>query len=353
MAEKMKVLFRVDSSADIGSGHLIRCLTLADHLVGKGVDVAFVCSDLAGAMFELLRTRGYRYVRIAATSAQSECQLLDARQTIEAVGKLFCEKLDWLIVDQYQFDAVWERELQPYADRIFVIDDLADRQHDCDLLLDQNYDDAHRYEALVPSACSLLLGPRFALLRPEYAARRKLMGSRQGTVQRVLVFFGGTDQHNMTGLSLQALSSPELRYLKVDLVIGANYRFHDELKRQAAARPNSTIYGPRPHLADLMAQADIAIGAGGATNWERMCLALPSLVITLAQNQAPISEQLSHEGAIKLLGSDTGLTSEDIRQGLLSELQTQQYLRRIELAMKKCDGLGITRVSDALFSAID
>lgn len=346
----MRVLVRTDASVEIGSGHLIRCMTLAEQLRNDGSEVAFVCRDLPGGMFDLLHARGYPCAKLPWAGTGAAAQDDDAKGTIEAAAQLFPEGFDWLVVDHYELDAVWERTLRPHARKLMAIDDIANRPHDCDLLLDQNYESTERYKGLASESCRLLLGPKFALLRPEYADYRKSMMPRIEELRRVLVFFGGTDQYNMTGLSLEALSQREFRHLDVDVVVGANYMFREKLDRQVAERPKTIIYGPRPHLADLMAQADLAIGAGGVTNWERMCLGLPSLVITLAENQVPISKILGNEGVLKLVGSADSSTVKDIRNALLDELQTHRYLRSTEMAMKKCDGLGVERVVDALLT---
>jgi UDP-2,4-diacetamido-2,4,6-trideoxy-beta-L-altropyranose hydrolase len=347
----MRIAIRTDASVEIGSGHLIRCLTLADQLRGEGAEVVFICCDLPGGMFGLLRTRGYRFAKLPLAESGAGVQQFDAEETIKAVGQLLLGDIDWLVVDHYGLDVVWERMLRSHVCKLMVIDDLANRQHECDLLLDQNYESAERYKYLVTKNCRLLLGPHFALLRPEYAAYRKSMKPRIEELRRVLVFFGGTDQHNMTGLSLKVLSQSEFRHLDVDVVVGANYEHHEDIGNQAAKRPKTIIYGPRLHLADLMAQADIAIGAGGVTNWERMCLGLPSLVVTIAENQIPISKLLDAEGAIRLVGSSGGLTAEDIRNALIDEIEMYRYLRRTKIAIKKCDGLGVSRVIDAIKNA--
>lgn len=344
----MRALIRTDASVEIGSGHLMRCLTLADQLAGKGADVAFVCRDLPGGMFDLLQVRGYRSARF---SLGADSQQADAEATIRAAQNLFPDGLDWLVVDQYQLDALWECALRPHARKIMVIDDIANRRHECDLLLDQNYESTERYRKLVPENCCLLLGPKFALLRPEYAEYRKSMKSRNRGMQRALVFFGGSDDRNITGLSVEALSERDLRNLDVDVVIGANYRHRERLESQVAQRPKTLIYGPRPHLADLMAQADFAIGAGGVTNWERMCLGLPSLVVTTADNQVPISEILNNEGAIRLVGDSEGITTDNLLSAIVDEIEMHQYLRRSEIALRKCDGMGTQRVIDALLAA--
>lgn len=347
----MRVLIRTDASVEIGSGHLMRCLTLADQLAGEGADVAFVCRDLPGGMFDLLQARGYRGARFSLAEDGNGYQQADAEATIRAARGLFPDRLDWLVVDQYQLDVAWEKLLRPHACKLMVIDDLANRQHECDLLLDQNYESTERYRNLVPENSCLLLGPKFALLRPEYAEYRKSMKSRNREMRRVLVFFGGSDDRNITGLSLEALSERELRNLDVDVVIGANYRHRERLESQVAQRPKTIIYGSRPHLADLMAQADLAIGAGGVTNWERMCLGLPSLVVTIADNQVPISKILNNEGAIRLVGDSEGITAENILSAIVDEIKMHQCLPRSEIALKKCDGMGARRVIDALLAA--
>lgn len=344
----MKILFRADASVEIGSGHLVRCLTLADQLRNEGAEVAFICRDTPGDMFDLLKARGYRCAKLALGEKGDISQQIDAEETIKAVSHLFSNGIDWLVVDHYQIDITWERMLRPHTCKLMVIDDLANRNHDCDLLLDQNYDSQERYKGRVIQNCHLLLGPRFALLRPEYSAYRKSMKPRNEALQRVLVYFGGTDQYNMTGLSLKALSQREFRHLDVDVVVGYNYKHREELDCQAVERPRTVIYGLRPHLADLMSQADLAIGAGGVTNWERMCLGLPSLVVTLAENQVPISRILDSDGAIRLVGNFEGLTAVDIRDALIDEIEMHRYLRRVEVAMSKCDGLGVSRVINAL-----
>ncbi|MEI7429422.1 MAG: UDP-2,4-diacetamido-2,4,6-trideoxy-beta-L-altropyranose hydrolase, partial [Betaproteobacteria bacterium] len=279
----MSVLIRSDASMKIGSGHLMRCLTLADQLKDMGAAVAFVCRDLPGGMFDLIQERGYLGVRFNMAVGGDGNQQDDAVATINAARGLFAESIDWLVVDHYQLDVAWEKILRPHVRKVMVIDDLANRQHACDLLLDQNYESTERYRDLVPENCNLLLGPKFALLRPEYSEYRKFMKPRNREMQRVLVYFGGSDDQNITGLAIEALSERELRKLDVDVVIGANYQHRERLVSQVNQRPKTIIYGPRLHLADLMAQADLAIGAGGVTNWERMCLGLPSLVIMMSK----------------------------------------------------------------------
>ena len=355
----MKIVFRVDASTRMGIGHFMRCLTLAEVLRERGVQARFICREHTGNLIALLRQKAIPVTALPApaindTSGEDYAAWLgvtqaeDAEQTIEALNG---ERPDWLAVDHYGLDVEWEQRLRPHASKLMVIDDLANRYHDCDVLLDQNYatEGERRYLGLVPDACKLLVGPRYALLRPEYAAYRKTLRVRDGKVRRVLVFFGGSDPQNMTGLVLETLSRAELRNLDVDVVVGANNPHRETLEKQVRERPQTTIYGSRPHLADLMAQADLAIGAGGATTWERMCLGLPTVVISIAENQQPVSESLTEAQLIHYAGHFSGIKTDQLTQLLkqhcydaenLTELSTQNQLQ--------VDGLGTLRLMEVL-----
>jgi len=358
VANANHVAFRVDASEQIGTGHFMRCLTLADGLRQHGARIRFVSRHLPEQARGMLAARGHEFVPLesapdAALDELAHARWLGTSQTQDAkdaIQALSDETWDWLIVDHYALDARWESVLRPAARNILAIDDLADRRHLCDVLLDQNYESTERYEDLVAKNCRLLLGPRYALLRPEYAAFRKTMTSRNEVPRKVLVFFGGADHQNMTGLSLTALSQSGLRHLHVDVVVGAYYGYRDSLEEQAAGRPHTTIHEPRPHLADLMAKADLAIGAGGVTNWERMCLGLPSLVVTVAENQVPVSRLLDGEGAIRLVGDSAAISAADIRDALVDEIETRKYVQRAAVALTKCDGDGVSRVIRVMLS---
>ena len=324
----------------------MRCLTLADQLRSQGAEVTFFCAALPGAMSDLVRTRGYACAALSPSVANSGP--IDAEETMAAVAEIMPGIVDWLVVDHYGLDARWEEKVRGCCHRLMVIDDIANRPHSCDLLLDQNYEDSSRYHGLVSANCKLLLGPAYALLRPEYAESRRPDEFRRRPLRRVFVFFGGSDFADLTGKTLKALVAPGLIDLKVDVVVGGNYIHHELLNAIAKERGHTTVYGPQPHLADLMMAADLAVGAGGVTNWERMTLGLPSLVITLAENQEPISEQLHRRGAIRLVGKSDEVSVEHIRDALLNEIRSQTYLDRIAPSMALCDGLGASRVLHAM-----
>jgi UDP-2,4-diacetamido-2,4,6-trideoxy-beta-L-altropyranose hydrolase len=274
-------------------------------------------------------------------------QAHDAEETIAALDG----PIAWMVVDHYGIDASWERGLRDHVDRIMVIDDLANRQHDCDLLLDQNYsaDMESRYHDKLPQKTVRLIGPKYALLRPEYAEWRQRRQNKTDQVRQIFVFFGGTDPDNLTALTLSALSSPAFERVAVDVVIGANNPNKEAIEAQATAAPNITLHAPRPHLADLMAKADLAIGAGGTTTWERCCLGLPSLVVSVAENQRPGCEALVAEGVIDYLGTAAEATVDLLASRLLALARDPSPLALMSAAGRRLvDGEGAGRVVEAL-----
>ena len=356
----MRVVFRVDASNYMGTGHLMRCLTLAEALRKRGCEVRFICREHPGNLIEQLQHRAMPTVVLHIMSVREPLhtsdygawlgasQAQDAEQTILALdGK----RPDWLIADHYSLDAEWEQMLRPHVNCIMVIDDLANRPHDCDLLLDQNFalNEDTRYEDKIPASCQYLAGPRYALLRPEYSIWRNALKSKYGSIQRILVFLGGIDPHNVTGMALKALSNPEFSNIQIDVVVGANNPHRDSIEAQATQRPLTKIHGSRSHLADLMSHADLAIGAGGATTWERFCLRLPTLVVSIADNQKPACIALSQKSLIHYVGDAATI---DVQQLYISlkEIINQPdalatYAREGQVLV---DGLGTLRVVEAL-----
>ncbi|MBT7256795.1 MAG: UDP-2,4-diacetamido-2,4,6-trideoxy-beta-L-altropyranose hydrolase [Planctomycetaceae bacterium] len=300
----MKILFRTDASIEIGNGHLMRCLTLADQLRSEGAEVAFVCRDLPGGMFDLLHTRGYQFSKLPLDGAGKSSQQFDAEQAIKAAEQLFPEGVDWLVVDHYQLDAVWERGLRPHTDKLMVIDDLANRQHDCNLLLDQNYyqDMERRYQGLVPDECVTLLGPEYVLLRPEFTVARQKLRARDGSVRRILIFFGGSDPENLTLKAIEATQRLKRPDIIVDVVVGTSNPHRAEIRGRCERMPNTAYYCQVANMAELMGRADLALGAGGATMWERCFLGLPSITVVFAANQEKATIDVAAEEAIKYIG---------------------------------------------------
>ena len=278
--------FRVDATSRIGTGHFMRCLTLADALRQRGAQIRFVSRGLPAYLGDMLESRGIEFAPLGNTAGKAAGDLAHSswlgtsqdRDVQDSAATLEDRKWDWLVVDHYALDARWENAMRGSAGKIMVIDDLADRVHDCEVLLDQNYchDMQTRYQGKVPEQCRLLLGPRYALLREEFRKLRAQVKPRSGEVRRILMFFGGVDAGNYTGLTINALSGLDLKGAEVDVVIAAQHSHRTEIE-QACTTQGYACHVQTPRMAELMATADISIGAGGSATWERCCLGLPAL----------------------------------------------------------------------------
>lgn len=319
----------------------MRCLALAARFSAKGHSVGFFCRDLAGAPFELIEKAGFRLQRLPLSGDWEH----DAN---DCVALLQDAPADILVMDSYVLDARWERPIHSQVTCLAVIDDLANREHDCDVLIDQNLyvNPTKRYADLVPDDATLLLGPRFALLRQEFVAARAEVTPRRGLVQKVVVFYTGGDDQGETLKALQALAAWR-NDLEVDVVIGAAHP--DPQNISAFCRRRGWHFHCQiDYMASLLAKADLALGAGGSSSWERCALGVPALVCVLADNQAELTEVLAAHGAVRSLGWAHQLTSEDYRVAL-DALDTQALATMSRQAWELVDGLGAERVCDVLF----
>lgn len=356
----MNIAFRVDASSEMGTGHLMRCCTLADALRAQGAVTRFVCRQIPEGLAAMLQEKGHQLAQLVGGDdgenrdglAHSQwlgvSQGRDARDTAKALEDA---AWGWIIVDHYALDARWESALRPAARRIMAIDDIADRRHDCDVLLDQNlYADMDaRYAGKVPAHCQLLLGPRYALLREEFGLLRKQVAPRTGPVKRVLVFFGGMDAGNYTAAAVAALANACAGDVHVDVVIGAHHAERERIASACAARGFS-CHVQTSRMAELMAGADLAIGAGGSTTWERCCLGLPSLSMSVAENQRRQVADAGARGLLYALDEGDGLVDLIGRhaRALMENGVLRQAISRN--GMEAVDGLGASRVIRCLSS---
>jgi len=348
------IAIRVDASSQIGTGHFMRCLTLAENLHLRGVVICFVSRYLPQYLRDILSEKGYEFILLDGASSDPltdelshshwlECS--QQRDAQESALVLSDRTWDWLIVDHYALDARWESALRQTANKIFVIDDIADRQHDCDILLDQNfYSDMYtRYTDKVPGHCLLLLGPRYALLRAEFGRLREKVKPRTGPVKRILVFFGGIDADNYTQCTLDALADISLDGIHVDVVIGSQHPYRKDIESSCTER-GFCCYVQTSHIAELMASADLAIGAGGLASWERCCLGLPTIAFSTADNQFRQINDAAVEGLLYVpeTGSDFYAW---IKHHLCSLSENANLRKLISLrSLSAVDGRGVLRV---------
>ena len=361
----MKVAFRADASLAIGSGHVMRCLTLADSLRLRGMQSLFLCRDHVGHLHQVVQDRGYSLLSLGGVNTTSHADATyvqwlgvdTQRDADDTRTRLAGLSVDWLVVDHYGLDATWEHSLQSSCGRIIALDDLANRNHSVDALLDQNLGKTKAdYEARVPASCKFLLGPNYALLRPEFAAlRAKSLARRaKGQLHRILITMGGVDLHNATGAVLAALQawSPSVN-LEVTVVMGHSAPWRDQVIKQAGHLPYPTeVLVNVQGMGELMCDADLVIGAAGSTAWERCCLGLPTLQLVLANNQRPIANALNCAGAALLLDR----TDLDVSLGAVMEQLMQDPARLVSMsrsASMLVDGLGSERVARYLQEGLE
>ncbi|MGG4199225.1 UDP-2,4-diacetamido-2,4,6-trideoxy-beta-L-altropyranose hydrolase [Peribacillus frigoritolerans] len=346
----MNIIIRVDASIEIGTGHVMRCLTLAEKLRKQGNIVRFICREHNGHLCDFIELKGYNVLRLPAIQMNLKIPnytqyskwlgvplSVDATQTKKLLKKCL---VDLLIVDHYAINEVWEGSLREISNKIMVIDDLADRKHDCDFLIDQNYyeDYSSRYHSLVPPHCKTFLGPSYVLLRDEFYDQWREKKIRSGSVKRILIFFGGMDQTNETGKALATFLKMGRNDIQVDVVVGRSNRHKTELASICNQYDYLHFYCQVNNIAELMCQADLSIGAGGTTTWERCFLSLPSIVWSIAGNQVEICKTLARKKIIKYLGEKETLEQTFLTQQLENlignEVERNEMSRLSYLFMK-------------------
>ena len=344
----MRFLFRADASVAIGSGHVMRCATLASWLAAAGHSVRFLCRDESGNLNAWLEQQGWPVTSLVALSEPAGAEEADISASQRAIGSLH---YDWIVADHYQLGTRWEKAMAVRADRIMSIDDLG-REHDCHLLLDQNYANSihSHYRTLGETGCEVLLGPEFALVRPEFAKLRPdSLARRRDSLSRILIFMGGADPLNETAKAINGIALTDRRDVHVDVVIGGSNPHRSAVEIACSFLPNAELYVQTPRMAELMAVADCTIGAGGSSTWERCTLGLPALVTILADNQAPIAEAVGAAGAHHVLGWHHTLTPESYADAL--QALDDEYIERMSIAAAAiCDGNGTARVATHLLA---
>ena len=358
-------VIRVDGAPFMGIGHIMRCLTLADTLVQAGWASVFVCREFENHYCDMITAKGFE-LRLLPAPRKSDDLLTtnesppyahwlgvswqtDCAQTLEALKDL--KSIDLLIVDHYGIDWHWHEKMRGAAERIFVIDDLADRPLDCDFLLDQTYGRmAAEYSALTPQACRRLCGSEYTLLRDEFSdLRERAIKKARNKAQNIFISMGGGDPLDTTGIILRALESLDEK-LSIAIILSSKAPHLKKLKTQArASHHDIKIIPDCKDVAAQMLKADVAFGAGGTTSWERCCLGLPALIAVLADNQDLIAEKLAQAGAVINLGSVENIDESHIRQAfidLASDSAKLDTMARSAAAI--CDGQGKHRVLEAI-----
>lgn len=368
----MRIAFRTDASLQIGTGHVMRCLTLADALSKRGAQCSFICRLHAGHLLDLIAQRGHKALAMPALPEDASPNrngtahadwlgtdwATDAADTRQVLANCLGDvPMDWLVVDHYALERRWEHAIRRGIRQIMVIDDLADRPHDCDLLLDQNLGrTAQDYCGLLTPNTVTLIGQQYALLRPEFAAfRHQSLARREHNPQlkHMLITMGGVDKDNATWQVLDALQACSLPPdLRITVVMGSHAPWLGQVQARVAHMPWPTqVLVGVSNMAQLMADSDLAIGAAGGTAWERGCLGLPSLVLVLAENQRAGALALQNAGAAIALETHRQIT--DLLGQWQSAQSTHEMLTKLSIAAAAVtDGKGCARAVDRMMESI-
>lgn len=349
----MRVIFRVDSSLEIGSGHVMRCLTLAHSLHMSGAEIKFISREHDGNLIEKIQLSGFYVYVLQKKSFSIQENSLPHSKWLGASQKedlkdcahfLENNKPDWLIVDHYGIDQLWHKNIRNYCKKIMVLDDLADRNHDCDILLDQTIgrkkDD---YRGLVPESCKLLLGEKYILLRSEFFSWQKysLKRRKNPKLNQLLISMGGTDPTNFTAKILNSLKDCKLdNKMNLVVILGEKSRYIENIQSLIPTlNCNVELKINVNNIAEIMANSDYAIGAAGSSNWERCYLGLPSIIFTLAKNQEKISK-ISNQYEIAITSSVDNL---DELCNLINKLE-EKSKNIINNSINLIDGKGSLRI---------
>lgn len=359
------VVFRADASIEIGTGHVMRCLTLADELKRRGHQCSFICREHEGHLGDLIRGKGYELHFLSGSLIGGKQRTgaidtthagwlgvpweQDAEQTLDVLSTM---KADWLVVDHYALDARWERLVKSTVDQILVIDDLADRSHECSLLLDQNLGRvASDYDERVSGECVRLIGLDYALLRPEFARLREgsLKRRKEPQLKRVLISFGGVDRNNVTGQVLQSMVETSLSSeTALDIIMGSAAPHLEEIRDQARRlRFQAKVSVDVDDMAERMCKADLSIGAAGSTSWERCCLGVPAIIVVLAENQRSAAQALEEQG-VAIMAGNGGLVGDLLSEILADANLTARLATMASAGAELIDGRGCSRVVDEL-----
>ncbi|WP_432218961.1 UDP-2,4-diacetamido-2,4,6-trideoxy-beta-L-altropyranose hydrolase [Pseudomonas kribbensis] len=352
----MRVLIRADASPTIGSGHIARCLTLARVLRAQGSHVAFACRRLPGHRLDALQSEGFETVALPDRYAGEDPEqaiesMLPWQADIDALATQLegQAEFDWVIADHYGLDHHWQTAARRFAPRIAAVDDLATRRYSVDLLLNQNLSGlSENYQPLLPTGCRTLLGPRFAMLREEFSGPAIEI---KPVAQRVLVNFGGFDAARQTHHAMLALA--DFSGLEVDFVAGADNPAWAEMQALAESRPNWHLHSFVSDFHRRMTEADLFIGAGGGTSWERAAMGLPTICIAVSNNQQANGEVMAAAGAHVFMGAREQVSVKQLRDAI-GFVVDNFYLRQslAERSRQLVDGRGALRVAAALAGAV-
>jgi UDP-2,4-diacetamido-2,4,6-trideoxy-beta-L-altropyranose hydrolase len=337
-----RILAFPDCGPRIGGGHVMRCLTLARALADKGCTVALAANPAAQGVLEAFGPRDMTVYPVSDDLAEAAQHAADWADAFKA---------DWVLLDHYRLSPAQEAELKG-ARRLAVLDDLADRHRPADLVINPGYGGSTgAYAGLVPDGARVLVGPEYALVRSEFAAHRDQALARRregGHLKHVLISLGLTDVEGITARVVKALK-PHLPGLILDVALGDQACSLPYLREAAKTDCALRLHVDSHAMAELMSQADLAVGAGGGSVWERATLGLPSVTVILADNQRPMAKAMEQVGltlAVDALAQDFEAQLVAAVKRVVEDAALRRWLA--EAPCHACDGRGAERVAEAM-----
>jgi UDP-2,4-diacetamido-2,4,6-trideoxy-beta-L-altropyranose hydrolase len=337
------LVFRADAAPHIGTGHVMRCLALAQAWQDEGGQCVFLMADGPPGVEERVRHEGCAVENVAVEPGGADDAALTARRAADLGA-------GWVVVDGYHFGDAFEVSLRHAGLRLLAVDDCGHARHDnADLVLNQN---AHAREQDYPgpaAAGRLLLGPRHALLRREFRRWRGWQRATPAVARRVLVTLGGADPDNVTGTVVHGLRLAAPDGLHARVLVGPSNPHGPALRAAVDGAPGIELLGGTDDMPGLMAWSELAVGAGGSTCWEMAFLGLPFLVTVLADNQRPVEDYLAREGVAVGLGWGTDLSPDALARAFADVCRSAGRREAMSRAGRRLvDGEGAGRVLAAM-----
>ena len=338
------LIIRADASTTMGTGHVMRCLALAQAWQDQGGQAIFVLADKSMAIENRLRSEKMQITHLSVEAGGDE----DANQTVDFAKKVTSQ---WIVVDGYQFGKEYQKSIKKLGFKLLFLDDYGHSGHyDADLVLNQNISASEDLYQNREDYTQLLLGMQYVLLRREFWQWQNWQRVINSKARKILVTLGGSDPDNLTLKTIQSLQVLGDQDLEVIVVIGGSNPHYEVLQKEVADLSLAICLQQNVNnMPELMAWADMAISAGGSTNWELAFMGLPSIVITIADNQKAIAAELDRQGVIVNLGWHQDVTIEQIGlalQELISDRPKRQIMSK--KGRELIDGIGSKRAINAI-----
>jgi UDP-2,4-diacetamido-2,4,6-trideoxy-beta-L-altropyranose hydrolase len=338
------LIIRADANLEIATGHVMRCLALAQEWRDAGGNVVYAMADSTPAVDRRLRSEGIETFRLKTAAGSA----YDVR---EVAALAHDRKAGWVVVDGYRFDSGYQRHIKNAGLQLLLLDDTGQsRPYFADVILNQNVYAVETMYRIRERYTELLLGTRYALLRREFRPWRNWQREMTGAVRNVLITMGGSDPDNVTALVLQSLRFVKVEGIEITVVVGGSNPHAKSLREAASHLPRTLLLqNGVTNMAELMAWADLAISAGGGTCYELALMQVPMVVIALAENQVTTCQALARENAAVNAGLFQDLDPHQLARTITRLVDDAELRRsRSENARRLVDGSGAHRVWEQL-----